>query len=143
MSFDIAAGDPGDAAIFVANPPPVPQLPVRIETRAQSAASIASIAIERATYTDYPNTTIKANLALPAPIAFDASDADGYIAFPGVPLTATGPSLAPSASDGGPCTTDEDCYLHPSLPDGTDELDTYVDVTAGAGHLRFPVHISR
>ena len=73
----------------------------------------------------------------------EANDADGFFVLPGLAITATGPSLAPSGLTGGPCTTNEYCFMHPSLPAGTDELDSFIELAAGMADQRIPVHIVR
>lgn len=144
----LATGDPGAATIAPAGLPGVTPLSLRVVTQAQSLASIARFTANReldggdamlTVYTDPPNS---------APIDqsdfyLDGFDADGYYVIPNLPVTATGPYLAPTGLTGGTCTTGEYCFPHASLPAGMTEADTFIELAAGSADQRIPVHVTR
>lgn len=137
------AGAPGPASIAAAAPASKP-LSVLVVTHDQATASIARFSLDRVFNDGASDTSLQAYTKGSTNSFFlDAFDAGGFLVLPGLIVTATGPNLAPAGLTDGPCVTHDWCFLHPSLPAGQNELDTFIELSAGAADERIPVRIVR
>jgi hypothetical protein len=136
---------PGTATISAPSLPAAPPLTIRAVTRDVSLASIASFTADRVFYPQ-PLASLKLYTESPPDInsfVIEAFDADGALALYGLPFTARGSALAPADLTGNPCTTGDYCFLHPALPDGVNDLNTELELSAGSAVQTIPVHIVR
>jgi hypothetical protein len=142
---DVTTTAPGDATL-TATETGAPPLQIRVIDAAASLASIKDFAVDRV-WGRAPGHTLTAYTKGPVgAVIFDGFDADGFLALQNLPLEVTaGPGLKATSYPvpGYPCATNDYCFLRGVLPDGTNEMMSYVDVTAGTSTKRFTVRVVR